>query len=69
MSPILTRMIGAGSAMALGSMNNASATHGATGVSNAMSYAPAMGSVIGVSAVVRTVDKAFKTKKNKGGMF
>ena len=54
--------IGAGSSMALGGLGGGAATHGQQGIANTMRFAPAMGSMVRIGALMRTTKKMYKKK-------
>ena len=57
--------IGAGGSLALGAIGGSAAVHGQTGISNAMRFAPTIGSVIGTGMVLRTVQNLEQKRRRK----
>lgn len=57
--------VSAGS-LGLGAIGGAAATHGQQGLANVARFYPAMGSVMGAGALLRTTEKVFNKKKKKG---
>jgi len=56
-------MLGAGASIGLGAIGGTTAAHGAAGIQNMMAFAPAIGTMAGVGAVIRSIPEMPRRRK------